>query len=190
MRKRVDFILLQRIIGQLLSNVTFKISVTQWKMDDNLERLLTLSKNGDVYTSIRISLTLGCYMNFHIFPMDIQTCPIELESFGYSMDILRIVQIWVPSLVHLLKCKTHQNAQIFNSCTGSKIQLAGKRRIAAKPIYCAPSIWDKGIQAKRLHQELFFRSLVTILSRKCPRKYSWKICNSEQENLHVFLVNL
>ena len=77
-------------------------------MDGNHERLLTLSKNGDVYTSIRISLTLGCYMNFHIFPMDIQTCPIELESFGYSMDILRIVQILVPCLMHLFKCKTRQ----------------------------------------------------------------------------------
>ena len=32
---------------------------------------------------------LGCYMSFHIFPMDIQTCPIELESFGYSMETLR-----------------------------------------------------------------------------------------------------
>ena len=28
-------------------------------------------------------------MSFHIFPMDIQTCPIELESFGYSMETLR-----------------------------------------------------------------------------------------------------
>ena len=52
-------------------------------------RLLALSSNGDVYTSIRISLTLGCYMSFHIFPMDIQTCPIELESFGYSMETLQ-----------------------------------------------------------------------------------------------------
>ena len=47
------------------------------------------SANGDVYTSIRISLTLGCYMSFYIFPMDVQTCPIELESFGYSMETLQ-----------------------------------------------------------------------------------------------------
>ena len=103
---------------------------------------------------------------------------------GYSKDSADISSILGASI------QAHQNAQLFNSCTGSKIQLAGKRRIAAKPIYCAPSIWDKGIQAKRLHQKLFFRSLVTILSRKCPQKYAWKICNSEQENLHVFLVNL
>ena len=78
-------------------------SLCSEKVMATFERLLTLRKNGDVYTSIRISLTLGCYMNFHIFPMDIQTCPIELESFGYSMDILRIVQILVPYPVHFIQ---------------------------------------------------------------------------------------
>ena len=52
-------------------------------------RLLKLSRNGEVYTSIRISLTLGCFMDFRLFPMDIQNCPIQMESFGYSMDTLQ-----------------------------------------------------------------------------------------------------
>lgn len=52
-------------------------------------RLITLKEKGEVYTSIRISLTLGCFMNFKIFPMDLQTCPMQLESFGNSMDTLR-----------------------------------------------------------------------------------------------------
>lgn len=54
-------------------------------------RLLKLQEGGEVYTSIRISLTLGCYMNFKIFPMDMQTCPMQLESFGNSVESLRFI---------------------------------------------------------------------------------------------------
>ena len=32
---------------------------------------------GDVYVSIRITLTLACYMNLEIFPMDLQKCTLE-----------------------------------------------------------------------------------------------------------------
>jgi hypothetical protein len=42
------------------------------------------------YPYERISLTLGCFMNFKIFPMDMQTCPMQLESFGNSMDSLSV----------------------------------------------------------------------------------------------------
>ena len=152
--------------------------------NDNHRRLLTLSKNGDVYTSIRISLTLGCYMNFHIFPMDIQTCPIELESFGYSMDILRIVQILKHSLCYI----DYYSLRIIynNLCTDLKIQVARKWCIATEPIYCSPSVRDKGIQTQGLHQALHIRKVLRTFC--CTKKTN--VSNLNQENLHVYLVNL
>lgn len=64
---------------------------------------------GDVYVSIRITLTLACYMNLEIFPMDLQKCTLEgiffyfwlfsvdndlAESFGYDMNDL--IFEWQP----------------------------------------------------------------------------------------------
>uniref|UniRef100_H2YGV0 Uncharacterized protein n=1 Tax=Ciona savignyi TaxID=51511 RepID=H2YGV0_CIOSA len=51
-------------------------------------KLLRIYKNGDVYTSMRLSLTLACAMHLQNFPMDIQTCKMQLESFGYDMKDL------------------------------------------------------------------------------------------------------
>nr|NP_001165353.1 glycine receptor precursor [Ciona intestinalis]BAI66458.1 glycine receptor [Ciona intestinalis] len=48
-------------------------------------KLLRIYKNGDVYSSVRLSLTLACAMHLQNFPMDIQTCKMQLESFGYDM---------------------------------------------------------------------------------------------------------
>ncbi|XP_020668700.1 glycine receptor subunit alpha-1 isoform X2 [Pogona vitticeps] len=51
-------------------------------------KLLRISKNGDVLYSIRITLTLACPMDLKNFPMDVQTCIMQLESFGYTMNDL------------------------------------------------------------------------------------------------------
>ncbi|KAK2168692.1 hypothetical protein LSH36_15g18025 [Paralvinella palmiformis] len=47
-------------------------------------RLLKLSPNGQVYYSQRLTLTLSCGMHLKYYPMDNQTCKIELESYGYT----------------------------------------------------------------------------------------------------------
>ncbi|XP_008114540.1 glycine receptor subunit alpha-1 isoform X2 [Anolis sagrei] len=51
-------------------------------------KLLRISKNGNVLYSIRITLTLACPMDLKNFPMDVQTCIMQLESFGYTMNDL------------------------------------------------------------------------------------------------------
>ncbi|XP_061403798.1 glycine receptor subunit alpha-4-like [Lethenteron reissneri] len=56
---------------------------------DNM--MLRVFRNGDVYFSIRLSLTLSCPMDLHNFPMDTQICRISLQSYGYTNDDL-IVQ--------------------------------------------------------------------------------------------------
>ncbi|XP_044133393.1 glycine receptor subunit alpha-1 [Bufo gargarizans] len=51
-------------------------------------KLLRIFKNGNVLYSIRLTLTLACPMDLKNFPMDVQTCIMQLESFGYTMNDL------------------------------------------------------------------------------------------------------
>ncbi|XP_023362913.1 glycine receptor subunit alpha-4 [Sarcophilus harrisii] len=51
-------------------------------------KLLRIFKNGSVLYSIRLTLVLSCPMDLKNFPMDIQTCTMQLESFGYTMNDL------------------------------------------------------------------------------------------------------
>ncbi|XP_015715758.1 glycine receptor subunit alpha-4 [Coturnix japonica] len=51
-------------------------------------KLLRIFKNGNVLYSIRLTLILACPMDLKNFPMDIQTCTMQLESFGYTMNDL------------------------------------------------------------------------------------------------------
>ncbi|KAH7645589.1 gamma-aminobutyric acid receptor subunit beta-like isoform x2 [Dermatophagoides farinae] len=53
---------------------------------------LRISSSGEVYRSIRLTVTASCPMNLQYFPMDSQLCTIEIESYGYSMA--DIVYIW------------------------------------------------------------------------------------------------
>ncbi|XP_078071594.1 glycine receptor subunit alpha-3 isoform X7 [Mustelus asterias] len=51
-------------------------------------KLLRIFKNGVVLYSIRLTLILSCPMDLKNFPMDVQTCIMQLESFGYTMNDL------------------------------------------------------------------------------------------------------
>ncbi|XP_066896130.1 glycine receptor subunit alpha-3 isoform X4 [Kogia breviceps] len=51
-------------------------------------KLLRIFKNGNVLYSIRLTLTLSCPMDLKNFPMDVQTCTMQMESFGYTMNDL------------------------------------------------------------------------------------------------------
>ncbi|XP_069386205.1 glycine receptor subunit alpha-3 isoform X2 [Paralichthys olivaceus] len=44
-------------------------------------KLLRIFKNGNVLYSIRLTLTLSCPMDLKNFPMDVQTCIMQLESY-------------------------------------------------------------------------------------------------------------
>ncbi|XP_074596834.1 glutamate-gated chloride channel-like isoform X2 [Brevipalpus obovatus] len=46
--------------------------------------LLRIYPNGRVTYSVRISLILFCPMQLHFFPLDIQTCTINMTSYGYT----------------------------------------------------------------------------------------------------------
>ncbi|KAM4561728.1 glycine receptor subunit alpha-2 isoform 1-T1 [Fundulus diaphanus] len=51
-------------------------------------KLLRIFKDGTVLYSIRLTLILSCPMDLKNFPMDSQTCTMQLESFGYTMNDL------------------------------------------------------------------------------------------------------
>ncbi|XP_072253054.1 glycine receptor subunit alpha-2 isoform X1 [Leuresthes tenuis] len=51
-------------------------------------KLLRIFKDGTVLYSIRLTLILSCPMDLKNFPMDTQTCTMQLESFGYTMNDL------------------------------------------------------------------------------------------------------
>ncbi|XP_073696652.1 glycine receptor, alpha 4b [Garra rufa] len=51
-------------------------------------KLLRIFQNGNVLYSIRLTLILSCPMDLKNFPMDIQICTMQLESFGYTMNDL------------------------------------------------------------------------------------------------------
>jgi len=48
--------------------------------------------DGTVLFSIRVSLTLSCPMNLKLYPLDTQTCPMQIASYGWATDDL--VYVW------------------------------------------------------------------------------------------------
>ncbi|PWA18778.1 hypothetical protein CCH79_00005616 [Gambusia affinis] len=61
-------------------------------------KLLRISKNGNVLYSIRITLILACPMDLKNFPMDVQTCIMQLESCEYSHPVKQTDQHADPLL--------------------------------------------------------------------------------------------
>ncbi|CAL8356065.1 unnamed protein product [Merluccius merluccius] len=57
-------------------------------------KLLRIFQDGSVLFSIRLTLILSCPMDLKNFPMDIQTCTMQLESFGYTMNDLIFEWLW------------------------------------------------------------------------------------------------
>ncbi|KAM9695034.1 gamma-aminobutyric acid receptor subunit pi [Trichechus inunguis] len=47
-------------------------------------RLIRLFSNGTVLYALRITTTVGCNMDLSKYPMDTQTCKLQLESWGYD----------------------------------------------------------------------------------------------------------
>lgn len=47
---------------------------------------LRIDSAGFIYLEMRLSATLSCHMRFEHFPMDVQVCSINIESFAYDME--------------------------------------------------------------------------------------------------------
>ena len=53
--------------------------------------MLDIYPDGSIMSSQRLTLNLGCKMNFRYFPFDGQWCPIIIESFGYRTHQLEVL---------------------------------------------------------------------------------------------------
>ncbi|XP_072368701.1 glycine receptor subunit alpha-1 isoform X2 [Scyliorhinus torazame] len=72
-------------------------------------KLLRIFKNGNVLYSIRLTLSLACPMDLKNFPMDVQTCIMQLESWKFTCIEARfhlerqmgyyLIQMYIPSLL-------------------------------------------------------------------------------------------
>ncbi|XP_066592093.1 glycine receptor subunit alphaZ1 [Prorops nasuta] len=51
---------------------------------------VTLFKNKTVIYSVRMHAIIACQMEFQLYPMDIQVCPIYIESFSYNRQKVRL----------------------------------------------------------------------------------------------------
>ncbi|XP_056009587.1 glycine receptor subunit alpha-2-like isoform X2 [Ostrea edulis] len=58
-------------------------------------RLLHIFKNGTVFYSMRIEMTLSCAMVLQNYPLDKQVCPVTIESYSYSKE--NIDFLWADS---------------------------------------------------------------------------------------------
>ena len=50
---------------------------------------LRIGHTGEVFRSVRLTVTASCPMDLQYFPLDRQLCTIEVESYGYSMTDIR-----------------------------------------------------------------------------------------------------
>uniref|UniRef100_A0A3Q2QNP0 Gamma-aminobutyric acid type A receptor subunit rho2 n=1 Tax=Fundulus heteroclitus TaxID=8078 RepID=A0A3Q2QNP0_FUNHE len=76
---------------------------------DNI--MLRVFPDGHVLYSLRVTVTAACNMDFSRFPLDSQTCTLELESCKYMLDKL----IWL-SLLFLLTIFFQKFSQLSNIC--------------------------------------------------------------------------
>eukprot|EP00795_Rhopilema_esculentum_P001101 gene1101-15436_t len=49
-----------------------------------------IGPNGAVYLSTRLTVEVACNMNFHMYPMDKQECSLNLESYAYTAQEMRL----------------------------------------------------------------------------------------------------
>ncbi|XP_020618880.1 glycine receptor subunit alpha-4-like isoform X2 [Orbicella faveolata] len=46
--------------------------------------LLQIQPDGNIFYSVRLTVTMACKLNLQMFPHDVQTCTVMLESYGYQ----------------------------------------------------------------------------------------------------------
>ncbi|EDO43147.1 predicted protein, partial [Nematostella vectensis] len=65
--------------------------------------------SGNVYYSVRLTLTLQCNMNLQLFPMDVQACPLFIESYAYTSEDIKYK--WTPRGTKGIEIISNETAQ-------------------------------------------------------------------------------
>uniref|UniRef100_A0A8C5RQE9 Gamma-aminobutyric acid receptor subunit pi n=1 Tax=Laticauda laticaudata TaxID=8630 RepID=A0A8C5RQE9_LATLA len=66
-------------------------------------RLIRLFSNGTVLYALRITTTVACNMDLSKYPLDTQTCKLQMESWGYDENDVRFIWLRGNDSVHGLE---------------------------------------------------------------------------------------
>ena len=69
-------------------------NLRSYQSTDKLNIFFRIREDGQVYTSIRLTVVAACRMYLNHFPMDVQVCNLKAESFGY--DTNDVIFEWLP----------------------------------------------------------------------------------------------
>nr|WQM40871.1 gamma-aminobutyric acid type A neuroreceptor beta subunit [Ruditapes philippinarum] len=61
-------------------------------------KMIRLFGNGSIIYGMRFTTTLACMMDLHHYPLDVQNCTVEIESYGYAMSDVELY--WRTESVH------------------------------------------------------------------------------------------
>ncbi|KAK2173248.1 hypothetical protein NP493_890g02028 [Ridgeia piscesae] len=91
--------------------------------------LIWLGLNGTVYMSVRLSLTLACPMLFARFPHETQLCRIDMESYAFTTDTLKLVwaektPLTVPKLLRMQQFYLASNKT--EDCSEQAVYVTGR----------------------------------------------------------------
>lgn len=91
------------VIDQLWTPDIYFLNVKDAKYHDvtSPNVLMRIYGDGRVFYSIRLQLTLSCQMDLNKYPLDTQTCHIELATFAHPTSAL--VFDWLPNAIELTK---------------------------------------------------------------------------------------
>ncbi|KAK7871802.1 hypothetical protein R5R35_014057 [Gryllus longicercus] len=53
-------------------------------------KLVRLNGDGSITYGMRFTTTLACMMDLHYYPLDSQNCTVEIESYGYTVDDVKM----------------------------------------------------------------------------------------------------
>uniref|UniRef100_A0A8B9U7C5 Gamma-aminobutyric acid type A receptor subunit rho1 n=1 Tax=Anas zonorhyncha TaxID=75864 RepID=A0A8B9U7C5_9AVES len=143
--------------------------------------MLRVQPDGKVLYSLRVTVTAMCNMDFSRFPLDTQTCSLEIESYAYTEDDLMLY--WKNgndslktderiSLSQFLIQEFHTTTKLaFYSSTGG-YQRAWQRRIAFPALTSSSLITPYGLSAAvfpGITTVLTMSTIITGVNASMPR---------------------
>ena len=83
-------------VVKIFHNIRLKIQYRRGAIPQaqKLNKSFRIREDGQVYTSIRLTVVAACRMYLNHFPMDVQVCNLKAESFGY--DTNDVIFEWLP----------------------------------------------------------------------------------------------
>ncbi|XP_071514973.1 gamma-aminobutyric acid receptor subunit alpha-5 isoform X2 [Panulirus ornatus] len=94
-------------------------------------KLIRINQNGDILYSMRLTIKAKCPMELRNFPMDKQSCPLVISSYGYPEKDVKFV--WDQKLVSFVPGMAMSQFEILNTkCTNYSVRWrAGKGMYSA-----------------------------------------------------------